>query len=100
MASPSSIADSFSDDLIRAEARPDCVVCDACGIAMYEELTDRFFGARGRWNFSRCSRPQCGMLWLNPRPLESDIWKAYRNYYTHDDGGGANSTTSSHGVIR
>ncbi len=25
------------------------------------------------------------MLWLNPMPLERDIWKAYRNYYTHDD---------------
>ncbi len=25
------------------------------------------------------------MLWLNPMPLESDLWKAYRNYYTHQD---------------
>ena len=26
------------------------------------------------------------MLWLNPMPLESDLWKAYRNYYTHEAG--------------
>jgi 2-polyprenyl-3-methyl-5-hydroxy-6-metoxy-1,4-benzoquinol methylase len=100
LASVSYIADRFSDNLIRAAARPGCVVCGARGIPLYEDLSDSFFGASGRWNFSRCSRPQCAMLWLNPRPLENDIWKAYRNYYTHDDGGGANSTTSSHGVIR
>jgi len=25
------------------------------------------------------------MLWINPAPIEDDIWKAYRNYFTHDD---------------
>ncbi len=100
MASFSSIAGSFSDDLIRGTAQPDCVVCGASGIALYEDLTDRFFGVPGRWNFSRCSRPQCGTLWLNPMPLEGDIWKAYRNYYTHYDGDGAKNTTSSRGVTR
>jgi 2-polyprenyl-3-methyl-5-hydroxy-6-metoxy-1,4-benzoquinol methylase len=37
------------------------------------------------------------MLWLDPRPLESDICTAYLNYYTHDDGGGAKSSTPSRG---
>jgi 2-polyprenyl-3-methyl-5-hydroxy-6-metoxy-1,4-benzoquinol methylase len=49
-------------------------------------LTDEFFGAAGRWDFSRCSRARCAMLWLNPMPHPDDIWKAYRNYYTHAEG--------------
>ena len=27
------------------------------------------------------------MVWLDPMPIEQDIWKAYRNYYTHYDSG-------------
>ena len=100
MASVSYFADGLSDDLIRADASPDCVVCGAAGIVTYEELIDRFFGVRGRWNVSRCSSPHCGMLWLNPRPLESDLWKAYRNYYTHEGGGGVTGAPSARRVPR
>jgi len=97
MASLSSIADSFSDDVIRADARLECVICSATAVALYEDLSDRFFGAPGRWNFLRCSNPQCAVLWLNPMPLESDIWKAYRNYYTHDVPGEAEGASASRG---
>jgi 2-polyprenyl-3-methyl-5-hydroxy-6-metoxy-1,4-benzoquinol methylase len=37
------------------------------------------------------------MLWLDPMPLESDIWKAYRNYYTHEE---ECVLTGASGVIR
>jgi SAM-dependent methyltransferase len=84
MALSSFLEDGFSDDLIRVEACPDCVVCGAPGISIYKGLTDRFYGAAGRWNLLRCSGSRCAMLWLNPMPLEADIWKAYRSYYTHD----------------
>jgi len=33
----------------------------------------------------KCSNPQCRLLWLDPRPAAGDLWKAYRNYYTHQD---------------
>src|ERR1700683_353243 len=81
-------AQSFPDDLIRAAVRPDCFVCGANGAALYEDLTDRFFGASGHWNFLKCSDRECGMGWLDPMPIEQDIWKAYRNYYTHHDPAG------------
>lgn len=89
MANFASSLKSFADDQIRAEPCPDCVVCGARGVVIYKDLTDRFFGSVGHWNVSRCADARCGMLWLDPRPLESDLWKAYQNYYTHDDGGGA-----------
>jgi len=78
-------AHAFPSDIIRATARPDCFVCGANGIALYEDLTDRFFGASGQWSFLECSERECGMVWLDPMPIEQDIWKAYRNYYTHYD---------------
>ena len=75
----------LAGDEIRAERRSSCGICGSIGLPLYGDLTDDFFGAAGRWNFSRCARPQCGMLWLNPMPHSDDIWKAYRNYYTHDE---------------
>lgn len=36
------------------------------------------------------------MLWLNPCPIEDDISKAYRNYFTHDD----TLVASSRGLLR
>jgi 2-polyprenyl-3-methyl-5-hydroxy-6-metoxy-1,4-benzoquinol methylase len=100
MASTPSIANSFSDHLIHSTAQPDCIVCGTSGDSFYKDLTDRFFGASGRWDFLRCPNPQCGMLWLNPMPLERDIWKAYLNYYTHDDDGGAKGRPSSRSLGR
>jgi SAM-dependent methyltransferase len=78
-------AQNFTDEVIRATAQPDCFVCGANGVTLYQDLTDRFFGAAGHWNFARCSDRECGMVWLDPMPIEPDIWKAYRNYYTHYD---------------
>ena len=83
MASFLSSTENWIDEVIGAEAQPECVVCGEPGVPVYENLGDRFFGASGRWNLWRCPDPQCATIWLNPRPLERDIGKAYRNYYTH-----------------
>jgi 2-polyprenyl-3-methyl-5-hydroxy-6-metoxy-1,4-benzoquinol methylase len=93
-------AHSFPDDIIRATARPDCFVCGANGVALYEDLTDRFFGASGHWNFVRCSDRECAMVWLDPMPIEQDIWKAYRNYYTHYDPAAGKTHAAPTGSLR
>ena len=31
----------------------------------------------------KCPGPGCGLVWLDPMPLEEDIGKAYETYYTH-----------------
>jgi SAM-dependent methyltransferase len=48
---------------------------------LYEDLHDRFYSAQGAWNMRRC--PACGLLWLDPVPLEEDVHLAYGTYYTH-----------------
>lgn len=65
-----------------------CHKCDLCGTqgkALYSGLTDRLFGAPGVWSLTRCTNADCGLVWLDPMPMEEDIALAYRSYYTHQD---------------
>jgi 2-polyprenyl-3-methyl-5-hydroxy-6-metoxy-1,4-benzoquinol methylase len=61
------------------------MVCGAPGEPLYTGLRDRLFSAPGEWNIKRCSNTSCGLLWLDPMPLKTEVWKAYENYYTHSD---------------
>ena len=70
---------------IHSTPRPRCAVCASSGTPLYSGLQDRLFGAPGQWDMVKCSNPQCRLLWLDPRPAAGDLWKAYRNYYTHQD---------------
>lgn len=72
-----------SDYLIRTRPSPACTLCGGLGEQLYSGLHDRLFGASGEWSVSRCLNADCGLLWLDPRPLEEDINKAYASYYTH-----------------
>ena len=60
-----------------------CPVC--CGTSrnlLYEDLIDNvFFFALGKWKLQRCT--VCLSAYLDPRPTETSIVKAYGNYYTH-----------------
>jgi SAM-dependent methyltransferase len=71
------------NDTIRVRSSPTCYLCGAVGTLLHENLRDRLYCAPGTWNFKRCSSTACGLIWLDPMPIESDIGKAYRNYYTH-----------------
>lgn len=71
----------------RLRTRPSskCYLCGSEGKALYEGLRDRIFNIPGEWNLQECLNPDCGLLWLNPVPLEEEIGKAYQIYYTHGD---------------
>jgi SAM-dependent methyltransferase len=73
-------------DVISTEARPDCYLCGRRGEVIYRDLDDRLFGAPGSWTLKQCPGSDCGLIWLDSMPTEKDIGKAYRNYYTHEDG--------------
>jgi len=46
-------------------------------------LHDKLFQAPGDWTFKFCPNPDCGLIWLDPIPVEEDIGEAYAKYYTH-----------------
>lgn len=68
---------------MRSVAAPTCLMCGSVGATIYKNLSDRAFEAPGSWNVRRCPNPKCGLWWLDPVPVQDDIWKAYRSYYTH-----------------
>jgi 2-polyprenyl-3-methyl-5-hydroxy-6-metoxy-1,4-benzoquinol methylase len=70
-------------DALRSEPLPNCRVCDAAGVELYQGLQDRLFGVPGVWNLKQCPQADCGLLWLDPMPTEEDLPKAYQTYYTH-----------------
>ncbi len=70
---------------IRARPCPNCYLCDTRGELLYDDLSDRLFGAPGTWNLKRCANAACGLVWLDPMPVEEDVGKAYAQYYTHVD---------------
>ncbi len=77
--------------MIRTTDKQECPVCGTQGEMLHDALKDQLFGAPGDWSIRRCSSNACGLLWLDPRPREDDIAKAYQTYYTH-----ANSEKKSH----
>jgi 2-polyprenyl-3-methyl-5-hydroxy-6-metoxy-1,4-benzoquinol methylase len=66
-------------------------VCGSHGEVIYRELDDVLFGAPGKWSVSRCINGQCGLLWLDPQPIEDDIGRAYADYYTHASASGGSN---------
>jgi 2-polyprenyl-3-methyl-5-hydroxy-6-metoxy-1,4-benzoquinol methylase len=74
----------IGSDQIRVRSCPSCYLCGAVGTLLYENLTDRLFGAPGIWDFKQCPNPSCSLIWLDPMPTETDVGKAYKNYYTHE----------------
>jgi len=51
---------------------------------LYARLSDRLFATPGEWNLLHCPNPACGLIWLDPMPLEEDLGKAYAKYFTHE----------------
>ena len=70
---------------MRSAAAPRCRLCGAEGRPLYASLRDRLFSAPGEWSHRVCTQRGCGLIWLDPMPLEEDVHKAYADYYTHTD---------------
>lgn len=61
-----------------------CLVCESSdNELMYSELSDVTYQTSiDQWSMYRCKK--CFSAFLNPRPNEQSIYKAYKNYHTHD----------------
>src|SRR5258708_2570271 len=68
---------------IRTTPRPRCLLCGAEGQILYQNLVDPFFEASGKWNFKRCPKADCSLVWLDPAPVAEDLHLAYQEYFTH-----------------
>jgi 2-polyprenyl-3-methyl-5-hydroxy-6-metoxy-1,4-benzoquinol methylase len=68
---------------ILTEPQLACSLCGNPGIVLHSGLTDRQSSAPGVWSIRQCIDPQCGLMWLDPMPIENELHKAYEFYYTH-----------------
>jgi len=69
---------------IRTFQRLQCPLCGGTGSILYPDMQDRMFAAPGIWPLRQCANPDCGLCWLDPSPVESDIPLFYTNYFTHE----------------
>ena len=70
---------------IRRKALNRCYLCQSEGDIVYHNVKDRLYNVPGEWNLRRCRSDACGFVWIDPMPLESEIWKLYRDYFTHNE---------------
>lgn len=71
--------------VMRSSPMDTCPLCHGAGRQLYENLPDRFFGAKGQWNLAKCHNSNCGLVWMNPMPMPADLHLAYQQYFTHSD---------------
>lgn len=90
---------AVQSDQIGTETKPVCYLCGKQGELFYRNLVDYLFGSPGDWSFRKCSDPECGLIWLDPRPTLSEIGKAYQSYYTHGRSSDVQQTRSA-GIVR
>jgi hypothetical protein len=76
--------DTANLDKIKTYPCPNCYLCQLPGEPLYQQLSDRLFGAQGKWNFKQCQNPECELIWLDPMPHADDLGKAYERYFTHE----------------
>jgi 2-polyprenyl-3-methyl-5-hydroxy-6-metoxy-1,4-benzoquinol methylase len=69
-----------------ARPRLACPLCGGEGSVLHSGLPDRQSSVTGVWAIRRCPNPLCGLMWLDPMPLEDELHKAYASYYTHAGG--------------
>ena len=62
---------------------PTCFSCGAEGFPVQTNVTDPDGIISGTWTFRKCSNKDCELIWLDPAPLETELWKAYATYHTH-----------------
>lgn len=81
------------------ESVPICPMCESGRrTLLHGNVKDWVFAcAPGSWNYWRCD--SCESLYLDARPTEASIGRAYDNYYTHCDAQSKKGSLST-GVVR
>ncbi|UCG79032.1 MAG: class I SAM-dependent methyltransferase [Nitrospirota bacterium] len=62
-----------------------CYLCGEKGSPLYCGLNDRLFDVPGNWDLYKCTNMKCGLMWIEPMPAKSEVWRLYREYYTHGE---------------
>ncbi len=72
-------------NVIRQKEFPLCALCGISGEKLHENIPDRFRVTAGVYNLKVC--PTCGLVWLDPMPLEEDLGKCYEKFFLPENSG-------------
>ena len=70
-------------DEITTFPAPACSACGSTGILIQTGVMDPDGAIPGEWAFRKCPNETCAGIWLDPCPVETELWKAYVTYHTH-----------------
>lgn len=60
-----------------------CNLCESDGKPFLNNVHDPDHQISGEWHYKICKNKDCSSIWLSPRPVDSELFKAYGNYHTH-----------------
>ncbi|WP_283743822.1 class I SAM-dependent methyltransferase [Sideroxydans sp. CL21] len=60
-----------------------CNLCGSEGVEFRKNIHDPDHQIKEGWNYKICKNKDCSSIWLSPRPIDSELFKAYGNYHTH-----------------
>ena len=69
---------------MREEQAETCILCGSPGRVIHASVRDNLFGVAGEWRVRSCPDAQCGLCWLDPKPIADDLHESYSHYFTHD----------------
>jgi len=75
-------AEGFMNDIVTSP-RATCTACGKPGRVLQSGVRDPDGYIAGEWSFRQCTDAACALVWLDPAPLPSELWKAYTTYHTH-----------------
>lgn len=59
-----------------------CPICESKNrVLKFANVEDHVYRTKGKWNYYQCK--SCGIYYIDPRPREGTIDRAYTNYFTH-----------------
>ena len=70
-------------DRIITRPVPACILCGTAGKIREAQVFDPDGAIPDPWSYRQCGNGDCGLVWLDPAPLETELWKAYTSYHTH-----------------
>lgn len=71
--------------LLETTDKKNCNFCNSGGTMLYQGMSDFMNNTANKWSLYKCSNLKCQNIWLNPAPREAELYKAYSEYYTHED---------------
>jgi len=86
---------SANKELIESKKMETCYLCNSRGHVIYRNVKDRLYNVPGEWNVRKCNSKICGLVWIDPMPIDADIWKLYKNYFTHNESNQDDCSNSS-----